>query len=58
MFVMAYVKQNFKDGSVLTAAQLNAMENGIVAASKDFNFWADKTMVCVGDSITAGSGTT
>lgn len=55
---MAYVKQNFKDGSVLTAAQLNAMENGIVAASKDFNFWADKTMVCVGDSITAGSGTT
>lgn len=55
---MAYTKQNFQDGAVLTAAQLNAMENGIVAASKDFNFWANKTMVCVGDSITAGSGTT
>jgi lysophospholipase L1-like esterase len=55
---MAYIKQNFKSGDVLTATHLNIMENGIVAASKDFNFWADKTMVCVGDSITAGSGTT
>lgn len=55
---MAYVKQNFKSGDILSAAHLNTMENGIVAASKDFNFWADKTMVCVGDSITAGSGTT
>ena len=55
---MAYIKQNFKNGDTLTATQLNLMENGIIAASKDFNFWADKTMVCVGDSITAGSGTT
>lgn len=55
---MAYTKQNFKDGDTLTAAQLNVMENGIVAASKDFNFWSGKRMVCVGDSITAGSGTT
>lgn len=55
---MAYTKQNFKKGDILTATHLNMMENGIVAASKDFNFWAGKTMVCVGDSITAGSGTT
>jgi lysophospholipase L1-like esterase len=55
---MAYTKQNFKNGDTLTATHLNMMENGIIAASKDFNFWADKTMVCVGDSITAGSGTT
>lgn len=31
---MAYEKQNFTDGSVLTAAQLNHIEDGIVAASK------------------------
>ena len=35
---MAYTKQNFKNGDTLTATQLNMMENGIVAASKDFNF--------------------
>lgn len=27
---MAYVKQNFTDGSVLTAAQLNRIEDGLV----------------------------
>lgn len=29
---MAYTKQNFADGQVLTAAQLNHMEDGIAAA--------------------------
>lgn len=29
---MAYEKQNFKDGNVLTAAQLNRMEDGIANA--------------------------
>jgi hypothetical protein len=27
---MAYVKQNFQDGNVLTAAELNHIEDGIV----------------------------
>ena len=31
---MAYEKQNFVDGQVLTAAQLNHIEDGIVAATK------------------------
>lgn len=31
---MAYEKQNFVDGQVLTAAQLNHIEDGIVALSK------------------------
>lgn len=31
---MAYTKQNFQDGEVLTAAQLNHMEDGIKAASE------------------------
>ena len=31
---MAYVKQGFSDGEVLTAAQLNHMEEGIEAAHK------------------------
>ncbi len=31
---MAYEKQNFTDGQVLTAEQLNHMEEGIAAASK------------------------
>lgn len=55
---MGYIKQNFKDGETLKASQLNYLENGIISASKDFNFWEGKTAVCVGDSITAGSGTT
>ena len=29
---MSYTKQNFVDGTVLTAAQLNHMEDGIAAA--------------------------
>lgn len=28
---MAYEKQNFEDGNVLTAAELNHIENGLVA---------------------------
>lgn len=32
---MAYEKQNFVDGQVLTAAQLNHMEEGIAAANKE-----------------------
>ena len=32
---MAYEKQNFVDGQVLTAAQLNHMEEGIAAATRD-----------------------
>ena len=31
---MSYEKQNFTDGSVLTAAQLNHMEEGIIALEK------------------------
>lgn len=31
---MSYTKQNFKDGSILTAAQMNHIEEGIVEAEK------------------------
>jgi len=55
---MSYTKQNFNNGQTLTAAHLNAMENGILNAYKDFSFWEGKTAVCVGDSITHGVGTT
>lgn len=36
---MAYEKQNFTDGQVLTAAQLNHIEDGIVDASKAPPAW-------------------
>lgn len=32
---MAYVKQNFRDGDILTAAQLNHMEDGIADAAAE-----------------------
>lgn len=47
---MAYEKQNFVDGKVLTAEQLNKMEAGI--ASK----WYGKKISVLGDSILYGVG--
>lgn len=35
---MAYEKQNFKDGDVLTAAALNHMEEGICQVLPEVNF--------------------
>ena len=35
---MAYEKQNFTDGSVLTAANLNHMEEGIAKVLPEVNF--------------------
>jgi hypothetical protein len=49
---MSYVKQNFTDGSVLTAEQLNHMEDGIVNASS--SPMLIKNAVFFGDSITHG----
>ncbi len=47
---MAYTKQNFADGNVLTAEQLNAMENAIVSK------WHGKKISVLGDSILYGVG--
>ena len=49
---MSYVKQNFTDGQVLTAAQLNHMEDGIMNASS--SPMLIKNAVFFGDSITHG----
>lgn len=49
---MAYEKQNFTDGQVLTAAQLNYMEEGISNASS--SPMLIKNAVFFGDSITHG----
>lgn len=40
---MAYKKQNFKDGDILTAQNLNLMEDGIVASQEDINLLKDET---------------
>ena len=34
---MAYSKQNFQDGQILTAANLEKMENGIIAGQGAYN---------------------
>lgn len=58
---MAYSKQNFKDGNVLTASQLNAIENGIYTADVNANkalknanayTFKGKKLLVTGDSIT------
>jgi hypothetical protein len=49
---MAYSKQNFTDGQVLTAAQLNHIEEGI--ANSDSAPMLIKNAVFFGDSITHG----
>lgn len=49
---MSYVKQNFADGNVLTAEQLNKMDNAL--ASK----WYGKKISVLGDSILYGVGLT
>lgn len=49
---MNYTKQNFADGNVLTAEQLNAMENAIVSK------WYGKKISVLGDSILFGVGLT
>jgi hypothetical protein len=37
VYQLAYQKQNFKNGSILYASQLEAMENGIIAATTPWN---------------------
>ena len=57
---MSYTKQGFvnnDENNPLTAEQLIAMEDGIIEA-QNHSLWKGKSVVCVGDSITAGTGTT
>lgn len=59
---MAYTKQNFTKGQVLTHTHLNNIENGIktlensLASAGVTNYWAGKKVIINGDSGPAGSG--
>ena len=44
---MSYTKQNFVDGTVLTAAQLNHMEDGIEAAAAGGGYDLDEIVEAV-----------
>lgn len=57
---MSHTKQNFEDGKVLSASQLNNIENSIITDEKislnlyDYVMSIFENIVCIGDSLTAG----